>query len=219
MSAAAVPAWLEPLLEGVRGVGSERFTRLPTPDQGRPAAVLILFGEDAQDGPDVLVLQRSANMRTHAGQVAFPGGAAEPSDVDASATALREAQEEVGLNPETVTVLIQLPRLWVPVSDFLVTPVLAWWHAPHPVEPTASDEVAHVARLPLRQLADPDNRLRVRHPSGYVGHAFQVKGMLVWGFTAGVLSALLELGGWSRPWDPDRVESLPSSQLDSPSLG
>jgi len=211
------PSWLQPLLSAINDVDSSLFSLLPTPEQGRPAAVLILLGEQAGHGPDVLVLQRSATMRTHAGQVAFPGGAADPSDADACATALREAQEEVGLDPVTVTVLRRLPTLWIPVSDFLVTPVLAWWHRPHPVSATAPAEVAHVARLPLSELADPDNRLQVRHPSGYTGPAFQVRGMLVWGFTAGVLSTLLELGGWSRPWDADRVESLPASQI--PSVG
>src|SRR5690606_30454876 len=139
--------------------------------------------------------------RAHAGQVAFPGGATEPADRDAVATALREAHEEVGVDPATVTVVARLPQLWIPVTDFKVTPVLAWWHAPHPVFPRAVHEVAQVARLPVRELADPANRLRVRHPSGYVSPAFEVDGMLVWGFTAGVLSTVLELGGWARPWD------------------
>jgi len=210
----ALPAWLEPLLANVRDSDRSHYSRLDTPDRGRPAAVLILFGEHPGDGPDLLVLQRSATMRTHAGQVAFPGGAADPGETEPRATALREAWEEVGLDPDSVTVLAELPRLWIPVSDFLVTPVLGWWHRPHPVAATAPAEVAHVARLPIGELADPANRLRVRHPSGYIGPAFQVRGMLVWGFTAGLISALLDLGGWSRPWDTGRVESLPDSQLE-----
>ncbi len=216
MTGVELPHWFEPLLTNIRDADSSRFTRIPTPDAGRPASVLILFGERAGDGPDVLVLQRSATMRTHAGQVAFPGGAADPGDDGPTATALREAEEEVGLDPASVTVLTELPRLWIPVSDFLVTPVLAWWHKPHPVEPAQPAEVAHVARLPIQELADPANRLRVRHPSGYIGAAFQVRGMLVWGFTAGVISTLLDLGEWSRPWDTSRVESLPRSQFERP---
>jgi 8-oxo-dGTP pyrophosphatase MutT (NUDIX family) len=210
-----LPAWFEPLLTNVRDSDRSHYSRLATPDRGRPAAVLILFGEHPADGPDLLVLQRSASMRTHAGQVAFPGGAADAGETEARTTALREAWEEVGLDPDSVTVLAELPRLWIPVSDFLVTPVLAWWHRPHPVAATAPAEVAHVARLPVGELADPANRLRVRHPSGYIGAAFQVRGMLVWGFTAGLISALLDLGGWSRPWDTGRVESLPDSQLET----
>ena len=72
-----------------------------------------------------------------------------------------------------------------------------------------------MARLPIADLADPARRLRVRHPSGYVGPAFRARGMLVWGFTAGILSALLDMGGWARPWSRDRVEDLPVANDDS----
>jgi 8-oxo-dGTP pyrophosphatase MutT (NUDIX family) len=210
-AAPGLPAWWEPLLTGVAAARTEDFTPLATPaDGGRPSAVLVLLGEQSPGEPDVLVLQRAAAMRTHAGQPAFPGGAADPGDRDPAATALREAGEEVGLDPSSVTVLALLPKLWIPVSNFVVTPVLAWWHAPHPVQPQDPAEVAHVARLPVAELVDPRNRLRVRHPrSGYVGPAFQVRGMLVWGFTAGVISKLLELAGWSRPWQPGPVMDLP----------
>jgi hypothetical protein len=103
----------------------------------------------------------------------------------------------------------ELPTLWVPVSDFVVTPVLAWWHTPHAVRPHDVGEVAHVARVPIAELVDPANRLRVRHPSGWMGDAFEVRGMLVWGFTAGIITTLLDMAGWSRPWSPDRIGELP----------
>lgn len=206
------PGWLEPLLTRVQAVEAADFTRLPTPeDGGRASAVLVLFGEQRDTGPDVLMLQRAANMRTHAGQPAFPGGACDPGDLDAAATALREAYEEVGLDPGSVQVIAELPTLWIPVSNFLVTPVLGWWRHPHDVGPADPIEVARVARLPVRDLVEPANRLRVRHPSGWIGPAFRVCDMLVWGFTAGVLSTLLELGGWTRPWPTDRVEELPTA--------
>jgi hypothetical protein len=70
-------------------------------------------------------------------------------------------------------------------------------------------EVASVHRVPVAELVDPANRFRVSHPSGYVGAAFRVRGLLVWGFTAGLLDRLLRLGGWERPWDEDRIEPLP----------
>jgi hypothetical protein len=101
-----------------------------------------------------------------------------------------------------------LPRLWIPVSGFVVTPVLSWWHAPHPVHPASPREIAGVHRVPIAELADPANRVRVRHPSGYLGPAFEVAGMVIWGFTAGVLDTLLDLGGWSQPWDRTRVREL-----------
>ncbi|WP_089157595.1 NUDIX hydrolase [Micromonospora sp. NBS 11-29] len=210
------PAWLDPLLGRLGTARAEDFTRLT----GRESAVLVLLGEDPGVGPDMLVLQRAATLRNHAGQPAFPGGAADPEDADARATALREANEEVGLDPGSVTVLAELPRLWIPVSDFVVTPVLAWWHDPHPVHPREPAEVAHVARLPVAELVDPENRMRVRHPSGWTGPAFSVRGMLVWGFTAGVIDRLLELGGWARPWPRSRVVELPPvGAAPAPSAG
>ncbi|GAA2528374.1 NUDIX hydrolase [Winogradskya humida] len=206
---AGLPSWWEPLLTRVSTARSEDFTPIRPPSSGgRASAVLVLMGEEKPGEPDLLILQRAATMRTHAGQPAFPGGAADPTDRDPAATALREAQEEVGLDPATATVLTTLPELYIPVSRFVVTPVLAWWHAPHPVWPCQPAEVARVARLPIAELVDPANRLRVRHPSGWVGDAFQVQGMLVWGFTAGVISTLLDMAGWSVPWDAGRVLGL-----------
>ncbi|MGC4754702.1 NUDIX hydrolase [Micromonospora trifolii] len=215
------PEWIEPLLTRLGTARAEDFTRLTTPAEGgRESAVLVLLGEQPGAGPDVLVLQRAATLRNHAGQPAFPGGAADPEDADVRATALREANEEVGLDPSSVTVLAELPKLWIPVSDFVVTPVLAWWHDPHPVHPREPAEVAHVARLPVSELVDPANRLRVRHPSGWIGPAFSARGMLVWGFTAGVLATLLEMGGWARPWSRDRVVELPPTRATpAPSAG
>jgi 8-oxo-dGTP pyrophosphatase MutT (NUDIX family) len=207
-----LPAWWEPLASRAAVARRSDFTRWPTPPVGgRRSAVLVLLGEQDATGPDVLVLQKSTTLRNHAGQPAFPGGAAEPEDVDAPATAMREATEEVGLDPESTTVVATFPRLWIPVSGYVVTPVLAWWHAPHPVRPVDLAEVARVERLPVRELVDSANRLRVRHPSGYVGPAFDVRGMLVWGFTAGILNTLLDLGGWAQPWDESRVADLPAA--------
>jgi 8-oxo-dGTP pyrophosphatase MutT (NUDIX family) len=214
-----LPEWWEPLADRAVAARRSDFTRWPTPPAGgRRSAVLILMGEQPATGPDVLVLQRAATLRSHAGQPAFPGGASDPEDVDASATALREAAEEVGLEAASTTVVATLPRLWIPVSGFVVTPVLAWWHAPHPVGPVDLGEVARVERLPVCDLVDPANRVLVRHPSGYLGPAFDVRGLLVWGFTAGVLNTLLELGGWAQPWDTSRVVDLPPTNktLGSP---
>lgn len=206
-----LPAWWEPLATRALAARRSDFTRWPTPPNGgRRSAVLILLGEQDESGPDVLVLQRAATMRNHAGQPAFPGGGSDPEDADSVATAMREAAEEVGLDPGTTTVVATLPRLWIPVSGYVVTPVLAWWHAPHPVSPLSLDEVDHVQRVPIAELADPANRLKARHPSGFTGPAFDVRGMFIWGFTAGVLNTLLDLGGWTQPWDESRVGDLPA---------
>ncbi|AGZ46572.1 NUDIX hydrolase [Actinoplanes friuliensis] len=212
-----LPGWWEPLLTRARSARTEDFTTLRAPASGgRAASVLVLLGEDRPGEPDLLVLQRAATMRNHAGQPAFPGGAADPEDRDAAATALREANEEVGLDPASATVLTTLPELYIPVSRFVVTPVLAWWHAPHPVHSREPAEVAHVARLPVAELVDPANRIRVRHPSGWVSPAFQVRGMLVWGFTAGVISALLDMARWARPWEPGPLVNLPDAPVTVP---
>src|SRR3954464_14232090 len=90
-SVSDLPAWWRPLLDRLAVAEGSDFTRLPVPEEGgRPSAGLGLLAE-GPDGPDVLVLQRAHTLRTHAGQPAFPGGAADPGDADPAATALREA--------------------------------------------------------------------------------------------------------------------------------
>ena len=159
-------------------------------------------------GPDVLLMERASTLRDHPGQVAFPGGGADPTDTDPVHTALREAEEETGLLPSGVQPLALLPDLFIPPSGFVVTPVLAHWARPVAVHAVDPAETAAVVRVPVSALSDPANRLRVRHPSGYIGPAFVVAGLLVWGFTGGILSALLDLGGWSQPWDTNRTLGL-----------
>lgn len=203
------PGWLVPLLEGTRDFDPTRIgvRRLPPSEGGRRAAVLILFAE-GPDGPDVLLVERSAGLRNHAGQVAFPGGSIDPGDSGPVDAALREAEEETGLVPSGVVPLATLADLFVPPSGFVVTPVLAHWAEPAAVRAVDHGETARVARVSLSALADPANRMSVRHPSGGTGPAFEVEGLLVWGFTGGLLSALLHAGGWDVPWSPSRTLSL-----------
>ena len=187
---------------------------LPLPHRhGRPgptarrSAVLILFGEGPA-GPDVLLIEKSQRLRSHAGQPAFPGGGADPGENYPVGTALREAHEEVGVDPAGVRVLATLPELFLGPSDNLVVPVVGWWDDPRDVTTGDPREVARVARVPLEHLVDPANRFRVRHPSGYVGPAFGVADMVVWGFTAGLLDAVLRAAGLDRPWDDRDVRPL-----------
>ncbi len=187
---AGLPAWLAPSADVATSVTAEDLTRfVPPHGEGRHSAVLLLFSADR----DILLIQRATTMRSHAGQPAFPGGAVDDGDDDAAAAALREAQEETGLDPSGVRVIGTLPDLWVPVTNFVVTPVLGWWADPSPVWARDPAEVASVHRVPIDDLVDPANRVRVRHPSGYVGPGFAVQDMLVWGFTGGLLSGLLDL--------------------------
>ncbi len=200
-----LPDWLNPLVEATRDLDGTELSRfLPPDDTGRQSAVLILFG----DGPDVLLIQRASDMRSHAGQPAFPGGALDPGDDGPVAAALREAQEETGLNPAGVQVIHELPQLWLPPSNYVVTPVLAYWREPSPVAAIDPAEVESVHRVAIADLTDPGNRVKVRHPSGYIGNGFEVAGMLVWGFTAGLLDRIIQLAGWERPWDFGRTVDI-----------
>jgi 8-oxo-dGTP pyrophosphatase MutT (NUDIX family) len=202
---AVLPTWLQDVAGAVDSMTAEDVTRyVPPHGQGRHSAVLILFSDER----DVLLIQRASTMRSHAGQPAFPGGALDDDDENAAAAALREAQEETGLDPAGVVVFGALPDLWVHVTDYVVTPVLAWWQAPSHVHAQDPAEVESVHRVTIAELVDPANRCRVLHPSGFVGPGFQVQGMLVWGFTGGILSTLLDTMGWSVPWDESRIVPL-----------
>ena len=206
---AGLPDWLQPVADAALGVRPEQLSHFrPPATGGRAGAVLILFGM-GETGPDVLLIERAHDMRSHAGQMAFPGGAVDPDDADEVAAALREAVEETGLDPRGVQVFASLPALFLPPSGFVVTPVLGWWHTPSPVHAVDPREVASVHRVPVADLLAPANRLRVRHPSGWVGAAFRVGDLLVWGFTAGLLDRLLRLAGWEEPWDDGDPEDLP----------
>lgn len=211
---ASLPGWLRPLAElSERARPSDFRGSLPPDGGGRSSAVLLLFGE-GPDGPDILLIERAHTMRSHAGQPAFPGGAVDPDDAGAIAAALRETVEETGLDPAGVEVFGTLPALYLPPSDYLVTPVLGWWRTPSPVGVVDPAEVASVHRVPLASMLAATNRIRVRHPSGFVGPAFTVAGLVVWGFTGGVLDRLFALAGWELPWDRDRVEDLPAHLVD-----
>ncbi|CAB5006829.1 MAG: NUDIX domain-containing protein [Actinobacteria bacterium] len=206
---APIPDWLMPVVEVARTVRADQLSQFIPPDDhdGREGAVLILFGE-GDLGPDLLLIERAHDMRSHAGQPAFPGGAIDPGDEGAIAAALREANEETGLDPRGIEVIAALPALWLPPSNFAVTPVVGWWHTPSPVRAADPREVASVERVSVAELVNPANRVMVRHPSGYMGAGFDVRGLLVWGFTAGLISRLFALAGWEQPWDHERVVDL-----------
>ena len=127
---------------------------------GRPAAVLILIGT-GPDGPEILFVERATTLRKHAGQIAFPGGAADPTDADLADTALREAYEETGVDRAGIQVLGSLPPVHVAVSGFDVTAVVGWWHTRSPVGVADPREVASVEMVSVADLTRAEHRAQV----------------------------------------------------------
>jgi 8-oxo-dGTP pyrophosphatase MutT (NUDIX family) len=229
----AAPAWLRPLVDNAADLPQAYRRRVPKSvlaaitaagatatltGTKRDAAVLVLFS-GAPDAPagalppdaDLLVTVRASALRHHAGQAAFPGGASDPGDDGPIGTALREANEETGIDPSRLHILAVLDRMFIPPSGFHVVPVLAYSPDPGPVRAVDPGETAIVARVPVRAFVNPENRLMVyrkENTSRFAGPAFLLNQMLVWGFTAQVISAMLDVAGWAKPWNTDVVEEL-----------
>lgn len=227
------PPWLRPLVDNVGEVPEAFRRRLPADvlalvtaakataalrGDGREAAVLVLFS-GPESGPadrfpdeaDLLVTVRASTLRHHAGQAAFPGGAADPGDDGPVATALREAHEETGIDVGRLRPLATLERTFIAPSGFHVVPVLAYSPDPGPVAVVDEAETAIVARVPLRAFVNPENRLMVYRSAlqrRFAGPAFLLNEMLVWGFTGQVISAMLDVAGWAQPWDTSDVREL-----------
>lgn len=193
------------------GPSGDAITPPTIPHQARQAAVLILLTDN--EDATVTLIERAATMRHHAGQIAFPGGEVEPEDRSPTVAALRETTEEIGLPSAQIAVLGQLRQAWVPVSGFAVTPIVGTWDGSYPIEPMAREEVAAIHRLPMSTLAEPGLRVSARHPSGRISPAFVVDDIFIWGFTGHLLSWVLDLGGWTRSWDPSRIADVPSRFL------
>ena len=176
-----------------------------------PAAVLLALAPSGEDDYDLILVRRPTHLRRHAGQVGLPGGAIEPGDADETAAALREAWEEVGLPPSAVRVLGTLERAYVAASGYDVLPVVGTWDGRAPLVPNPG-EVAGILRPTLRQLADPANhgtlpleailppeQAAARSPAHVTSPVFHVDGVVVWGFTAGLLVRFLTLLGLPAP--------------------
>ena len=191
---AAPPDGPEALMPVLAETGASRTWPRADEATARLAAVLVLVYPDASGEARVLLTERVARGGHHSGEVSFPGGRAEPEDADAAATALREANEEVGLDAAAAEVRVvgTWPSLWIPVSDFAVTPVLAV-AARQPSFVAQPTEVARIieasvdAFLPGGPLEHHERDIRgwrVRYA------AYPVDGLSVWGMTARVLGSL-----------------------------
>lgn len=158
-----------------------------------PAAVLVPLVERMQ-GLTVLLTRRTAHLQDHAGQISFPGGRAEPGDRDALATALREAEEEVGL-PRTFVTPVGRLDTYITRTGFEVTPIVGLVASPPALAPDPF-EVAEVFEVPLSFIIDPASRQR--HSRLYAGqtryfYVFPWRGYYIWGATAGMLVNLADL--------------------------
>lgn len=172
----------------------ELIRNSPGIENARQSAVLILLFPDEQNQISTAFIKRVEYDGVHSGQVAFPGGKHEEEDTDLVATALREAREEAGILPETVKVCAELSSLFVPPSNFIISPVIAYC----PIKPVFTPdpaEVAEIFTMPLSHFTDPSNMVeRDFHPRS--GNRIRVPGYqageyFIWGATAMILSELI----------------------------
>ena len=182
--AAATPA---EMLYGDQGIDAERAA------SRRPASVLVPI-VTRDDGLTVLLTRRTAHLRDHSGQIAFPGGRAEAGDASAEATALREAEEEIGLEPARVEVLARLSDYHTR-TGFRVTPVVGLVAPPLGLRLDAQ-EVDEAFEVPLAFVLDPANHQR--HQREFQGrqvpfYAIVYRDHYIWGATAGMLVNLYRM--------------------------
>lgn len=144
----------------------------------------------------IVFMERTQDGKVHGGQISFPGGKMEPSDADAKATALREAEEELAIPAHEVQLLGSLTELYIPPSNFMVYPSVGYL----PYRPDfipAPNEVARVVEIALGELLDPTNLQSLYHPIGdgrkIKAPAYEVRGNVIWGATAMMLSELLDI--------------------------
>lgn len=169
----SVPPWLRALADAATGMDVPEHLKPPVTG-GTRAAVLVLLAE-GPDGPDVVLIQRSHDLRLHPGEAAFPGGTIDAMDAGPVEAALREAGEEVGVDAGDVDVLATLPEFYIPLTAFRVVPVLGWWRRPAEALRGDSAEVVAAERIRMGELADPAGRLMLHRPEGIVLPAFQVR--------------------------------------------
>jgi 8-oxo-dGTP pyrophosphatase MutT (NUDIX family) len=180
---------------------------------GRPAAVLVPI-LPRKDGLHILFTERSAKLRAHAGQISFPGGKVDPGDNTMRETALREANEEVGLDRAHAKIIGELDDVPTFVTGYVITPIVAIIDLSvaselrYPWKPSAH-EVTRLHELPLEEFLAPDTlRIEERERDGvrFELYWYTVRGTIVWGATARIVRQLLDLA-LGRPVAPPPWET------------
>lgn len=189
---------VRPISESI-GFSDDGDQPRPGPHDNLTRASVLIPVINRGRGSTVLFTQRTAHLNDHAGQISFPGGRAEESDPDPAFTALREAEEEVGLARSHVEVLGRIPE-YRTGTGFLVTPVVGWVETPVTFTPDPF-EVAEVFEVPFRFLMNPANHrvetafFRDRLRTYY---ALSFEGRYIWGATAGMLVSLYRVLAGAR---------------------
>jgi 8-oxo-dGTP pyrophosphatase MutT (NUDIX family) len=164
------------------------------PDARKAAVLLGLFEQEGE--ATLIFIRRASTLRSHSGEIAFPGGAVDPTDTSPVQAAMREAREEIGLHPARVEALGVMPPVFTVVSNFLITPVVAYLpQGPGELRLQAS-EVADLLLLPLRGLADPIIAHTEEWARGGLARTvyfYDYGANRIWGATARMLNALLGL--------------------------
>ena len=186
--------------------GVRRHEPTTVGDQQREAAVIAPVVERDEE-PHLLFTKRADHLPDHPGQMSFPGGGREPEDADLWATALREADEEIGLTAPEVERFGRLDDIRT-VTRYSVRPYVA--RVPDRQYEPGDEEVAEIAILPLSGITNLDNYESERRDHPYYGdirlHFFYVNGYTVWGATARMLVQFLQLAtDWEMPPEVDRV--------------
>jgi 8-oxo-dGTP pyrophosphatase MutT (NUDIX family) len=184
----------------------------PSGTERRPAAILVLV-RLLEGEPNVLFIRRSQKVRNHKGQISFPGGSFDPEDVTLDITALREAQEELGINPADLKILGALPAADTVVSNFMVHPFVAIPHNPVQVLNFIPDgyEVGEIFHVPLPELLQP--RAFTLETWRVNGHSRQMvfytyHHYVIWGATAFILHNFLgeiKQGHWQELFELDKL--------------
>jgi 8-oxo-dGTP pyrophosphatase MutT (NUDIX family) len=182
----------------LRAILAEHPAPLPS-ELGRPAGVLVPLIA----GPEPLSMvftERHADLSRHAGEISFPGGMPEAGDDDLAATALREAREEIGIDPGSIELLGVLPPLATFVTQIVIVPFVGLLRERPRYVPSPT-EIESIIEAPIARLAEIERQVQHEHDGKiWIGHAYDVDGKVIWGATGHILKGFLDLIRKEAPW-------------------